>query len=389
MQNYVMKARSIAFLHSISSVTLAPHRIRSSGIHSFCKLSRFVSNPRSNLVLTSRKPCISSPSVLRMASDKVHKAAMDDVSVKGEFVRKDSAFRDFVTADGSTGFKAEPNRYVLYVSLACPWAHRTLIVRALKKLEDVIDVIVVDHYMDGEGWRFPEDESVVPGATPDKLYGFKRIRELYFKAVEGYSGRFTVPVLWDKQKETIVNNESKEIIVMLNQEFNEFSKNPELDLFPSSKRNEIVEVSEDFYNPVNNGVYRCGFARSQEAYSAAFVELFEKLDELEMRLDKSRFLVGDELTLADIRLFTTLIRFDAVYVLHFKCNKKMLREYPNLYNYTKDVYQTEEIKATVNFDHIKMHYFRSHPTINPLGIVPLGPSLNFDEPHDRTTRSYP
>lgn len=322
------------------------------------------------------------------AHEPPHKAAMDDVSVKGEFVRKDAQFRNWVTADGSSGFKAEPGCYALYVSLACPWAHRTLIVRALKQLEAVIDVIVVDWFMGDDGWRFPETENQVPGATPDKLYGLKKLRELYFKANPEYTGRFTVPVLWDKQRQTVVNNESKEIIVMLNNEFNAFAGRPELDLFPANRREQITAVAEEFYNSVNNGVYRCGFARSQQAYETAYDELFAELDRLEQRLDHSRYLLGDQLTLADVRLFTTLVRFDPVYHYHFKCNKKRLADYPNLFNYMKDIYQMDGVTATVNFTHIKNHYYQSHPTINPFRIVPRGPEFDYSTPHDRASRKY-
>jgi len=318
-----------------------------------------------------------------------HKSAMDDVSTKGAFVRKDAAFRNWVKADPAAEFPAEPGRYVLYVSLACPWAHRTLIVRALKGLESAIDVVVVNWLMDDLGWSFPKSTNETPGATPDKFYGLARIRELYFKAEPDYGGRFTVPVLWDTKKETIVSNESKEIIVMLNNEFDELAANKQLDLYPEEMRAEIDKVAESFYNAVNNGVYRCGFARSQEAYSEAFGELFECLDSLEERLDRSRYLLGEKLTLADVRLFTTLIRFDAVYVGHFKCNKKRIIDYPNLYNYMIELYQMESIKPTVNFEHIKKHYYCSHPTINPFRIVPGGPDLDYDNAkHDRATRSY-
>lgn len=312
--------------------------------------------------------------------------AMDDVGPKGQFLRKASVFRSSVRADGSTPFTPEAGRYRLYISLACPWASRCFMMIKMKGLEDAIPVTVVHHFMGEGGWKFvkEDDDHKPPMCEPEPLYGLEFIRDLYFKADEEYSGRFTVPVLWDSKTNTIVNNESSEIIVMLNNEFNSIAKRPELDLYPESMREEIDTVAQSFYNGFNNGVYRCGFATSQEAYDVAFKELFDTLDGLEERLSKSRYLCGDKMTLADIRLFPTLIRFDAVYVVHFKTNKRMIKEYPNLAAYTRELYQMEDIKATVDFTHIKEHYFRSHPSINPHRVVPNGPDLSYlDEPHGR------
>lgn len=318
-------------------------------------------------------------------SDGKHLAAMDDV-VKGRFIRKESIFRNWISSKPGARFAPEPNRYRLYVSLACPWAHRCLITRALKGLEDVIPVTVVHHNMGPNGWRFvTKDELDVPVmCEPEPLYGFTSIRDLYFKANPEYSERFTVPVLWDTKEEFIVNNESSEIIVMLNEVFNKYAKNPDLDLYPMEMRSATDEVAHSFYNSLNNGVYRCGFAKSQGAYEEAFVELFDTLEVLEKRLASSRYLMGSAMTLADIRLFVTLIRFDAVYVLHFKTNKKRIMDFPGLSGFTRELYQNPTIRNTVSFEHIKKHYFCSHPTINPLGIVPMGPDLSYlDEPHGR------
>lgn len=336
----------------------------------------------------------------------VHKAAMDDV-VKGRFERKESVFRNWIAPDSP--FTADADRYHLFVSLACPWAHRTLITRSLKGLEETLSVTVVHHDM-RDGWRFvtEDEEDPPPLCRPEPLYGFTSIRQLYFKASAGYVGRFTVPVLWDKRTETIVSNESSEIIVMLNGEFDAFAKRGEVDLYPAARRAEIDEVAQSFYNSFNNGVsfahascllirfyseidfslssqvYRCGFAKTQEAYDEAEVDLTRAMDALEARLSESRYLCGNELTLADVRLFPTLIRFDAVYVQHFKTNRKRVADCPALLGYTRELYQMPRIRATVSIEHIKKHYCRSHPTINPLGIVPAGPDLSYlEEPHGR------
>ena len=299
----------------------------------------------------------------------------------GSFVRQSALFRNWVTADGSAGpsgeagFKAEPDRYHLYVSLACPWAHRTMIFRKLKKLTGVIGCSVVDPRMLSEGWVFSEE-------CPDGLYGSKRLYEVYLKADLGYSGRVTVPVLWDRERETIVNNESSEIIRMLNSAFDTFG-DAGLDFYPEALRPEIDEINAGVYETVNNGVYRAGFATTQEAYEEAFRSLFRTLEDLELRLEEQRFLIGDRLTEADWRLFTTLVRFDAVYYGHFKCNQRRIADYANLSGYLRDLFQVPGVKETVSFDHIKTHYYYSHETINPTRIVPLGPLLILDAPHDR------
>jgi len=302
----------------------------------------------------------------------------------GRFVRGQSQWRDWVTPDGkpaqgrTRGFKAEPGRYHLYVSLACPWAHRTLIFRKLKKLEDVISVSVVHPFMGENGWTFQKQD----GATGDTLYGLDFLHQIYTKADPAYSGRVTVPVLWDKRGQTIVSNESSEIIRMLNSAFDEWG-DASVDLYPRALRAEIDALNEAIYPTVNNGVYRAGFATTQEAYEEAFRELFSALDGLEERLSRQRYLTGGRVTEADWRLFTTLVRFDPVYVGHFKCNLRRIADYSNLSNYLRDLYQVPGVAETVNLDHIKQHYYRSHPTINPTRIVPLGPELDFDAPHDR------
>lgn len=304
--------------------------------------------------------------------------------VKGEFIRSESNFRNWITKDGSAGpsgeggFTAEPNRYHLYVSHACPWAHRTLIFRALKGLEDVISVSVVHPLMPTESWVFGE----YPGATEDHINHANYLYENYLKADPNFDGLVSVPVLWDKEHQTIVNNESSEIIRMLNMAFNDYG-NADIDLYPSSLRKEINDINDVVYNNINNGVYRAGFATTQDAYNKAFKNLFETLDILEERLSSQRYLVGDQITEADWRLFTTLVRFDAVYYNHFKANKKRLMDYPNLWAYTRELYQVPGIAETVNMDHIKYHYFASHRSINPTGIIPNGPDINFLEPHRR------
>jgi putative glutathione S-transferase len=299
----------------------------------------------------------------------------------GRFERAPARFRNWVTADGSPGptgkggFTAEPDRYHLYVSLACPWAHRTLIFRKLKKLTEAIGVTVVEPRMRAEGWEFNAE-------WPDDLYGLSRLHELYVKNDPRYSGRVTVPVLWDRQTETIVSNESADIIRMLNSAFDAFG-DATLDFYPAALRAEIDGLNALVYDTVNNGVYKAGFARTQEAYEEAFRALFSTLDDLDARLDEQRFLMGDALTEADWRLFTTLVRFDAVYYGHFKCNRRRIVDYPNLSGYLRDLFQMPGVKDTVHFDHIKLHYYFSHARINPTRIVPLGPLLILDAPHDR------
>ncbi|MCO5314889.1 MAG: glutathione S-transferase family protein [Solirubrobacterales bacterium] len=295
---------------------------------------------------------------------------------RGAFVRQQSAFRDRVTADGSSGFPAESGRYHLYVCYACPWASRAIIWRSLKGLEDVIPMTPVDPVRDEQGWKFFADE-------PDPVNGFTYLAEAYEKCSPGFDDRVTVPVLWDRQEDRIVNNESSEIIRMLNSEFNRFAKHPEVDLYPEELRGEIDRLNDRIYGAVNNGVYRCGFATTQEAYEEGFVNLFEALDELDDLLGERRFLTGPDPTEADWRLFVTLIRFDPVYVGHFKCNQRRIADYANLGPYLRDLYQQPGIAATVNMDHIKRHYYMTHPTINPTRIVPMGPELDLESPPDR------
>lgn len=297
---------------------------------------------------------------------------------KGRFLRNPTTFRDKVTADGSSGFKAEPGRYHLYVSLACPWAHRTLIMGRLKGLEEIISLSIVDPIMADEGWEF----SNFSGSIPDSVNNVSYLREIYALADSNYTGRVTVPILWDKEKNTIVNNESREIIRMFDLEFEAFAKN-QTSFYPKDLRKEIDKTIEVIYEPINNGVYRTGFATSQEAYLEALIELFEALDYWEEVLGNRKYLCGDRLTEADICLFTTLLRFDPVYYVHFKCNLRHIWDYPNLWNYLKDLYQRPEIKPTCNINHIKIHYYKSHPHINPSGIVAKGPLIDLDSPHNR------
>jgi putative glutathione S-transferase len=297
----------------------------------------------------------------------------------GRFKRQSSKFRDWVTADGSSGYPAQAGRYHLYVSLACPWAHRTVILRELKGLQDAIGMSIVDPIRDEKGWAF----TAAPGTTPDELHGWTYLAEGYLETDPSFDARITVPVLWDSETDRIVNNESADIIVMLNSAFDEFASNPDLDLYPEALRGEIDALNERIYENVNNGVYRAGFASSQEAYEEAVFPLFQTLDELEERLATRRYLVGDEQTLADWRLFTTLVRFDAVYVGHFKCNLRRIADYANLAGYLRDLYQTPGVAATVDLDQIKRHYYQTHGSINPSGIVPAGPILDLDAPHGR------
>jgi putative glutathione S-transferase len=305
-----------------------------------------------------------------------HDTWYDTGSTGGRFVRKESVFRNWVTADGRPGpsgeggFRAEPGRYHLYVSLACPWAHRTLIFRALKGLERMIDVSVVHWLMQSEGWTF----ALGPGVIPDPIFGALHLREIYTAADRRYTGRVTVPVLWDRQRQTIVNNESSEIIRMFNSAFDSIGALPG-DYYPETLRAEIDALNARIYDTVNNGVYKAGFATTQAAYEEAIAPLFETLDFLEERLGKHRYLCGETLTVADWRLFTTLIRFDAVYVGHFKCNLRRIADYPHLSRYLLELLSMPGVAATVDLDHIKRHYYESHITINPTGIVPAGPIL--------------
>lgn len=304
-----------------------------------------------------------------------YKAAHDE---DGAFMRRDSAFRRWVSSDGSTEFPAAAGRYHLYVSLACPWAHRTVIMRRLKGLESVISLSVVDPIRDERGWAFRD----VSGAELDPINGFDYLSQAYLATESGYQGNVTVPVLWDTQTSQIVNNESSEILRMLNSAFDAFTDVTD-DFYPDDLRAEIDAVNERVYTTVNNGVYRCGFARSQRAYERAFGELFDSLDWLEERLATRRYLCGDRLTEADWRLFTTLLRFDAVYVGHFKTNRNRIIDMPNLWGYARELYQWPGVADTVNWDHIKRHYYVTHTSINPTRIVPLGPYVDWTEPHGR------
>ncbi|SDY16161.1 glutathione S-transferase family protein [Citreimonas salinaria] len=314
-----------------------------------------------------------------------HDQWYDTKSTGGKFVRSTSKFRNWITADGAPGptgeggFEAEPGRYHLYVALACPWAHRTLVFRALKGLEDMIDVSVVHPDMLGDGWTFATD---YPGATGDRLYDLPFLRDIYTKADPQVSGRVTVPVLWDKQRETIVSNESAEIIRMFNGAFDHLTGN-RADYWPKALRDAIEPVNVRIYDTVNNGVYKAGFATSQKAYDEAVVPLFDTLDWIEDRLATRRYLMGDTLAEADWRLFTTLIRFDKVYHGHFKCNRARIVDYPNMWGYLRELYQRPGVAGTVNFDHIVRHYHYSHETVNPHRIIPIGPELDLNAPHGR------
>ena len=304
----------------------------------------------------------------------------DTDSTGGRFVREDAGFRNWVSADGSSGFPAEAGRYHLYVSLACPWAHRTLLLRKLKGLEEAIGVSVLDPYMGEQGWRFSD----APGCVPDTVNGADYLHQIYTLAVPDYTGRVTTPTLWDKEKRTIVSNESADIMRMLNSAFDGVARHAQRDFYPSDLRGAIDRVNEGIYGDVNNGVYKAGFATAQAAYEEAFQALFARLDELDGRLARNRYLVGERLTEADWRLFTTLVRFDAVYHGHFKCNLRRIVDYANLPGYLRELYRIPGVAETVNFDHIKQHYYRSHHTINPTGIVPLGPALDLNSEPGRS-----
>jgi len=305
-------------------------------------------------------------------------------STGGRFERKAPSFRNWVTKDGSAGvsgiggFKAEADRYHLYVSLACPWAHRTIIYRKLKGLEGMISMSVVNAFMGDEGWTFAPGEGVVA----DPILNATNVHEIYTAAQADYTGRVTVPILWDKKTNTIVSNESPEIIRMFNSAFDEVGALPS-DFSPPELLAEIDEINEFIYPTINNGVYRAGFATTQEAYEEAVAEVFSALDTLEVRLENSRYLTGNIITEADWRLFTTLVRFDAVYVGHFKCNLRRIVDYPNIWGYLRDLYQVPGIEETVAMDYIKAHYYGSHETINPTRVIPVGPDIDFHTPHGR------
>ncbi|WP_276251857.1 glutathione S-transferase family protein [Haloarcula rara] len=305
--------------------------------------------------------------------------AYQSTNEDGEFDRQETSFRNRIQDDPDARFQPEAGRYHLYVSLACPWAHRTLLVRALKGLEDAISVDIVDPYRADDGWQFTPEKD---GCTADSLYGSEYLRELYVEADPDMTGRVTVPVLWDKQEETIVNNESKEILRMLDTEFDSGADN-DVNLYPGGYREDVDRIIEDIYEPINNGVYRAGFADTQNAYDNAVSELFDALDHWDEVLADQRYLAGDRLTEADICLFTTLVRFDEVYHTHFQCNHMLIREYDNLWPYLRDLYQTPGVAETVNMDHIKEHYYTTHPDVSPKGFVPIGPDLDFEAPHDR------
>ena len=314
-----------------------------------------------------------------------HDQWYDTKSTGGKFERSIAKFRNWITPDGEPGasgtggFKAEAGRYHIYVSYACPWAHRTLIFRKLKGLEDLITTSAVHPDMLSDGWTFEKDDD---GATGDTLYGLPFARDIYTKADPTFSGRVTVPILWDKANETIVSNESSEIIRMFNSAFDGLTGGT-LDFWPTAMRDDIAPVNDRIYDTLNNGVYKSGFASTQAAYDAAVGPLFDTLDWLDARLQGQRYLMGDQITEADWRLFTTLVRFDGVYHGHFKCNRKRLIDYPNLWAYTRELYQWPGVRETVNFRHIIRHYHYSHDSINPHRIVPIGPDIDFDAPHGR------
>lgn len=313
-----------------------------------------------------------------------HDRWYDTASTQGRFVRSDSQFRHWVTADGSAGqtghggFQAEKGRYHLYASYACPWASRALIFRTLKSLQDKVSLSIVHWHMGPDGWKFATDN----GSAGDPLYEAELLRDLYLKVDPRYSGRVTVPILWDKETATIVSNESSDIIRMFNSAFDQLGA-ADIDFYPKHLRQEIDEVNRRVYDSVNNGVYKAGFATTQQAYREAVTAVFDALDWLEARLSIQPYLVGTQITEADWRLFTTLVRFDAVYFGHFKCNLKRLLDYPALWAYTRELYQHPGIAETVNMEHIKGHYYGSHTSINPNGIIPLGPTIDWWEPHGR------
>ncbi|KAJ6791948.1 Uncharacterized protein M6B38_242365 [Iris pallida] len=334
-------------------------------------------------------------SLLNKHTVQMARSALDEMTETGAFNRTPSTFRNFISREKTSQFPAESGRYHLYISYACPWACRCLSFVMLKGLDKAISYTAVKPIWERtketdehSGWVFPVSSTEEPGAEPDTLNGARSIRALYELASSNYSGKYTVPVLWDKKLKTIVSNESADIIRMLNIEFNEIAENPDLDLYPSDLKQAIDEVNEWVYDGINNGVYKCGFAKKQGPYDEAVEKLYQALDKCEEILSNHRYICGNTLTEADIRLFVTLIRFDEVYTVHFKCNKRLLREYPNLFNYTKDIYQLQGMSSTVNMQHIKRHYYGSHPSINPFGIIPVGSSTDYSSSHDRERFSH-
>ena len=292
---------------------------------------------------------------------------------EGEFDRQETTFRDWIQDDPDAEYPAESGRYHVYISRACPWAHRVAMARRLLGLEDDISLSIVEPVRYEDGWEFSEE-------YPDPVYGEDYLRDIYTRADSDYTGRVTVPVLWDRERETIVNNESREIMRMLDTEFDDANG---VDLWPEGYRDAVDQAIDEIYDPINNGVYRAGFADTQAAHEAAIEDLFDALDRWEAVLDEQRFLAGDVFTEADVAMFATLIRFDHVYHTHFKCNRRAIHEYPNLWNYTKEIYQFPGVDETVNLDHITRHYYMSHDDVNPKRLVPSGPDVDFSEPHDR------
>ena len=315
---------------------------------------------------------------LGMMVDGKWQSSRNQEDKEGRFIRPATTFRESIAADGSTPYAPEKGRYHLYVSYACPWAHRTLIVRQLKGLADHISLSVVDPYMGEDGWHFG-GETDSQGPVPNAKF----LREVYAAVDPKFTGRVTVPILYDRKTNSIVNNESREIIKMLDQECNSIADRPGVNFYPEDLADKIEEMQDAIYTPINNGVYRAGFASKQRAYEQAVRELFAALDQYEELLGKQRYLCGDRVTLADWCLFTTLFRFDAVYYVHFKCNLKHIMDYPNLWNYVKELYQMPGVAETCHMDHIKTHYYTSHEQINPHGLVPVGPILDFNEAHNR------
>ena len=307
----------------------------------------------------------------------------DEQSSEGEFKRQGDAFREWVTADGSSGYPAEGGRYHLYVSWACPWAHRTILVRTLKGLEKAISMSVVDPIRDDRGWAFRDGD----GHSKDPVNGFEFLSQAYSATDPNYDSRVTVPVLWDKMTKRIVSNSDDDIMRMFNHEFDQFT-NSDRDLYPEDLRTEINTLNDTIYESVNDGVYRAGFATSQGVYESAVNRLFETLDMIETRLSKQRYLFASRVVETDWRLFVTLIRFDAVYHGHFKCNLRRIIDYPNLFGYLKDLYQVDGVAETVNFDHIKRHYYITHDDINPTRLVPVGPDQDLHAPHGRDVARY-